>query len=164
MRQDLTLDQKDFLYKVIPLARLIQEWTRSKAHFIRLGSQGGLKASVTIAEIISVSNWGTHPIAQPNYERKYSNNLILLEAGEQWKGKTHSHSGRKYRAYKNWSEFAVDYSDHKVFTREFDSILLASQPIDQIKLISLTKASTIDYNKEIITIINSLGLLEFDVY
>lgn len=164
MRQDLTYEQKDFLYKVIPLARLIQEWTRSKAHFMRLASPCGLKASLTIAEIIIASEWGNHPVAQPVYERKYSNNLMLLEAGEHWKGKTHKHKNTKYRAYKNWSEFAVDYSDHKVFTREHDATLLATKVIDQINLTSLTKGTTIEYNKEIITIINSLGLLEFDVY
>lgn len=140
----------DYLEKLIPLSRLISDWTRMKAEFIYLDSPGGIDSTIILAEILIRSEWGDHPVSREfvqGEKTKYSNNLSLLECGEHWRGKSNLYEGISYRAYKDWKVFAVDYSDHLTFSRGYDEVLQETDFLDQIRLFSLTKEDPEYYNR-----------------
>ncbi len=161
-REELTEQEFQFLYKIVPLARLVQSWTKLKADFAGVRSPAGVYASLLAAEMLLQSDYGRHPLAQDSYNRKYSNNLALIPAHKYWKGKGHEFEGVKYRAYKDWRDFAVDYSDFLSFSNEYVQVLKAPLLLEQVDKFSLTKPNPIEYNREVISIITLLGLEEFD--
>jgi hypothetical protein len=162
-REKLTKPQQDFLVKVVPLARKIQEWTLFKSSFLNIKCPEGILASITIADIILSSEWGTHPIARPEFNNKYSNNLCLNKAGESWKGKFHIYKDQKYRAYKDWRDFGINLSDDYCFSRDYDHVLGYSREEDQINALSVLKADHKQYAKVISLIVEYYFLSEFNV-
>lgn len=129
----LTMEQQDFFMKVIPLGVLIQDWTHGKSQFRgKVYSPAGILAPIVIADILHKSNIGSHPISHPEYKGKYANNLVLLESGKLWGGKSHNHDGKTYRAYKTWRDFAVDFSDYIAFSGLYDAALRCNALHDQL--------------------------------
>lgn len=122
-RKGLSLEQKDFLLKANSLAGTISEWTNEKAIFLRLPNLYRLSPAVILADILIESQWGTHPLSQPLFNKKYANNLSLLAADKVWEGKIQDYNGKSYRAYQDWAHFATDYSDILVFSERYKPIL-----------------------------------------
>jgi hypothetical protein len=161
-RGELTKQQKDFLVRVVPLAIKIQEWTKAKANFMNIPCPRGVLASITISDIILASEWGNHPIAKAEYGTKYSNNLVLREPDPFWKGKTHTHGGVKYCAFRDWRDIGIFLSDHYVFSRLYDLPLLCTKEADQIKALSLTKPDYQKYIRETTNLIDTYFFSEFN--
>ena len=161
-RGKLKPEQQEFLLKIVPLARLIAEWTQAKAEFLGIPNARGFKTSFILGDILYFSQFGEHPVSLEQFNNRYANNLGLIQADRYWRGKTHLFRGILYRAYQDWRSFAVDYSDYYCFSRRFDKILSSSNLLEQIELMSLTKINPLDYNTEVIITITSLGLEEFD--
>ena len=132
-RKTLTEDQKQFLLKAVPLAKTISSWVSAKEDFVKSKPYRNLLSpSLVLADIIVNSNWGSHPIAQPFYNKKYSNNLSLREKDNLWEGKSHKCEGKEYKSYADWIHFATDYSDSIVFTSKRE-VLKFAESDDQIK-------------------------------
>jgi len=162
-RSNLTSDQKDFFKNLVPLAGLIQEWSKTKAEFLNIRTPGGIKASLVMAEIIVESDCGNHPLSQPKYGNRYSNNLSLIRSDKYWTGKTQTYEdGNIYRAYPDWRAFAVDYTDYLCFNSQYRDLLNSYSLLDQINVLSIEKINSSAYNSILISTINSLGLEEFD--
>jgi hypothetical protein len=78
---------------------------------------------VICADLILRSNWGRHPLAAPEFssvengkaKKRYSNNLSLIVSDKNWKEKTNVSEGIPYKAFKDWMEFLVDYTDAIAF-------------------------------------------------
>lgn len=161
-RKSLTKAQQDFLSKLIPLALLIQRWSQAKADFMHVYSQVGILPSVAIAEIILESNWGEHPVSQAKFQGKYSNNLTLLQPDINWHGKVRTFKRKRYKAFSDWHEYAVNYTDYLVFSGYFTNLLSTDQQDIQIECLSATKPKSNWYNKRIKTLIDFYHLTEFD--
>lgn len=149
----------EYLEKLGPLSRLISDWTKMKAEFIGLESPGGIDSTIILGEILIQSEWGEHPVSREflqGEKTKYSNNLALLECGDYWKGKYNIFEGVKYRAYKDWKVFAVDFSDHLTFSRGFDEVLGESDFLEQVRLFSLTKPDPEHYNSSMLETITKV--------
>lgn len=132
---------EDFLNKVIPLARQISDWTRDKAIFIRKKIVSPILPSVVVADIVIQSGWGSHPLSQPHFNKKYANNLTLMEADDFWQGRVHvlkteNGADKEYRAYQDWIHFATDYSDMIIFTKLYDNLLNTTDYKLQIRELS----------------------------
>ncbi len=162
-RSLLSIEQRDFFYKVVPYGRLIQDWTISKAEFMDIPTYAGVKASLIIADILLESGFGTHPLSREQYNNKYSNNLALIKADKYWKGKFHTYGRIKYRAYKDWYDFAANYSDYFVFSGKFLKVFQEVDTGNQLYYISLTKRNEKVYNEEITKLIYNLNLEEFNI-
>lgn len=154
--------QIDFLEKIIPRALLIQEYCYYKAEFNNILSPAGVYPSVLVAEMLIRSDWGRHRVAHEEIvfetakgvSKRYSNNLVLLEVGKHWKGKSNIIDGINYRAYRDWQVFAADYSDHLVFSGEFDNLLKEPNPTRQFEIFSLTKDRPEEYHKSMVETIS----------
>lgn len=166
-RAKLNKEQQEFLLKIVPIGKYIQEQTFGKAQ-IKGYYAAGMLTSVASAEIIYQSKWGQHPISQHRFKEekgktsKYANNLALLESNQFWKGSTVLHESKEYRGYKNWMEFAVNYTDYLVFSGDFKSFLQCPTVQGQVAILSLTKNNPKEYNGEILNLIKLLELTEFD--
>lgn len=145
--------QLDYLIKVRHISLLIQEWVIGKCEFRGFFTFEGIYPELIMGEIILQSNWGQHPITQEYYYGRYSNNLALLKADKNWKGKVNIYKDDEFRAYKDWGSFAANFSDEIAFSEEYDDILASKKLSQQIKLFSLTKSDPLCYNEEINKII-----------
>jgi len=162
-RSSLTDSQKEFFRNLVPLASLIQDWSQSKAQFLNIDSPVGIFPSLVMADIITASDCGEHPISKAKYGSRYSNNLSLLKSDKYWSGKSHTYSdGVVYRSYSDWRAFAVDYTDYLCFNSQYRDLLLSKNLLDQINIKSLEKINSSSYNSILISTIKSLGLEEFD--
>jgi len=98
----LKQSQVDFITRIGPLAAADMK-------------KNGVCASLTIAQAILESSWGTSELARNGKA------LFGIRADSNWKGKTYtvstgqSSAGARYRAYGSW-EASLD--DHSVFLRE----------------------------------------------
>lgn len=164
-RKSLSVNQQEFLDKVIPLAVLVQNWTIGKSQFRgRIRSSVGVRASIILADILIASEWGTHPIAQHEYEGKNANNLSLLESSKTFTGKIIKHNGILYRTYRKWHDFAVDYSDHLVFSDQYNEVLRSPDLEEQIAYFCLKKLDNRVYTGKISALIDFYALSEIDIY
>lgn len=165
-RKVLTNPQAEFLVKAVPLARWLQNQTLVKADFKGIYSPKGFNASLILADLIHQSNWGEHPLAQKKYrndgETKYANNLSLLEITPYWKGISLNYGGILYRGYRNWLDFAINYSDLLIFSGQYTDVLRTPDLKLQTKLLSLTKPNSQAYNDDIVKLIHHFNLREFD--
>lgn len=152
----------DFFSKVVPLGMLISEWTVGKAEFLRVKSPRGMFASLIIAEIFVNSFAGQHPISKDEFNKKFSNNLSLIEVDKYWKGKSHNYGPKSFKAYREWSDFALDYSDIVCVDTRYRALLQTDSLEQQIQELSLTNAIDPLYNEKLKKVINSLGLEDFD--
>lgn len=165
-RHLLTTESKIFLKKLVPLSYVVSQWTFDKGLFLNITTVRGILPSIILADILLMSNNGTHPISKEDCNSKYSNNLALIQVDRFFTGKSNIYEGKTYCAFKTWREFAEYYSDFLTFSRRFDNVLASSNLIDQaahLQVAKLEQDPTLCYSsKEIITIINGLGLDEFD--
>lgn len=159
-RASLTSEQRDFLIKVVPLSQLIQQWVHGKCVFTRKSTQVGIHAPLVAADLIIQSDWGTHAIAQPELRGKYSNNLGLLQVNDYWHGKSNTHRGIIYRAYKNWRDFACDYSDDLIFNEANESLFSATGIAAQAEQLSNLRTDPKSYNGKLMALIDFYGLME----
>jgi flagellum-specific peptidoglycan hydrolase FlgJ len=162
-REKLSKSQQEFFLKLVPISRKVQEWTYHKSSFLNVPCPKGILASVTIADVLYKSSWGSHPISQAEYLNKYSNNINLIEAGEHWKGKVHTYEERKYRAYKDWRDWGIDQSDYYVFSRAYDLALFSSTESTQIRAISVTNRDYSSYYNKVLDLIKEYNLSEFNI-
>lgn len=161
-RYRLSAEEKEFFLRIIPLAKLISDWTYHKADFAGVPSPYGMAPSLVCAEIFLKSDFGKHPLSQANYNNKYSNNLTLMEVSKNWKGKAQDYEDKQYKAFKDWYDFATEYSDYICFSGNFNGLLNCYLLLDQVKFLSLTNSNPIDYNSKLISTIKSYGLEEID--
>jgi len=161
-RNSLTLEQQIFLCKIIPLAQLIQDWIINKAQFAKKPSKFGLFPSLVISEIIIQSQWGEHVLSKEEYNNRYSNNLCLLESDKFWIGKKHKYQDKVFRAYKDWGNFATDFTDYVVFSGLFDDILKSNNLEDQLIWWGRTKQDSSSYSGNMELLISFFNLKEFD--
>jgi flagellum-specific peptidoglycan hydrolase FlgJ len=162
-RGELDKAQKDFFMKVIPFARKVQEWTHLKSSFLNIDCPRGVLTSITIADIILASSWGNHPISKTEYLNRYSNNLSLVEADDNWKGRVNVHEGKNYKAFKDWQEFSVSLSDDYCFSRYFDLVLVCRKQETQIQALSYTKPDYKAWAEAITQLISYYNLQEFNI-
>lgn len=162
-RGSLTQNQKEFLERVIPWAKFIQDQTQAKAHvFKNIPSPFGIYASVVLADIIVKSNWGEHPLSQPTYKRKAANNLCLLEATPEWSNEQIKYEGTEFKLFENFESFSIHYSDLIIFSGNFKPLLDTASLEKQTQLMGLYNHSLESYNERLNIIISSFGLREFD--
>lgn len=161
-RETLSKPEQDFLVKLVPLARKIQEWTLMKADFLGTPCPRGVLTSITLADILYRSEWGAHPLCKPEHNNRYSNNLSLLEAGQHWKGRVQEYEGKRYRSYKDWRECGLDISDDLTFSRSYDIVLACAWEKDQIKAMSLHRPNYKKYQRDISKLIDRFYLSEFN--
>jgi flagellum-specific peptidoglycan hydrolase FlgJ len=161
-RSNLVKSQRDFLSKLIPLCRLISEWTYSKSEFIGVRSPRGVSTSLLLAEILLKSDWGTHPISQMDFFNKYSNNLSLELADDDWKGKSHTFREVKYKAYRDWESYGVSRSDEFVFNEKYRELIKKARLLEQVKELSKFNEHPEKMCANIELYINAYQLWEFD--
>ena len=157
-RQGLTAEQQDFLGKLVSFARLIQDTTYQKCAAVRVKSEMGICASLVMAHIIDMSNWGSHSIATKE------NNLSLLPKSEYWKGKSAEFGGVLYRSYNSWLDYSLDFTDELTFfeRQKYMPLLQASNLDHQTEILSSLQHDSSKYRSRIEEIIGRLGLWEFD--
>ena len=161
-RSDLSEEQKEFLRKAAPLAKVVSEWVFNKCKFIRKPTINGIYPSLILGQVVLESHWGTHPVSRDNHNNRYSNNLSLLEANTSWKGKIQSYEDKKYRAYQNWMHFATDYSDYIVFSGLYDQLLMTEDYLDQLKLLSSLEEDSLVYQVKLQTLLDFYNLYLID--
>lgn len=152
----LTDSKKEYLVKVKHFSLLIQQWVIDKADFRNITSDFGIFPELIMAEVMIQSDWGDHPLSQDTYTGRYSNNLLILKADKSWCGKKNKYKDEEYKAYKTWSSFAVDASDHFVFSGMYDDVILSRNLTQQISIFSLGKPDPLCYNEEVNKLIFSI--------
>lgn len=162
-RASLSLEHREFLLRVVPLAGFVQQQTYNKALVTNKQTHSGVLASVLAAHLIHKSNFGDHSLAQISYNGAAANNLAMLKAHKYWHKITIEHEGTKYRGYKNWREFGIDFSDTLAFQNGFEDLLACKDAIDQIEALS-EREKNLTYIDTIQKLIRDLGLKEFDWY
>lgn len=161
-RESLNIDQRNFLAKLIPTIQLIQIWSMDKADFENIKTEVGVLPSIVLIDILLASNWGNHPISREEYNKKYSNNLTLMESNAYWFGKKHKYDDKEYKAYKDWGAFCVDYTDYIAFSGLFDKLLRTKDQEGQLVQLALTKEDPKVYQARGETLIDFYSLGEFD--
>lgn len=156
-RKDLSTEDKDFLIKAISLSRTIVDWTEGKVVFFRQ-NRCKLNPLLVLGDIIVESQWGRHPLAQPYHNKRYSNNLTLLEVDHMWEGKSQQFNDRDYKAYTDWVHFATDYSDLVVLSQKYKSLLNYSNLNDQIKALAEIKFNPIEFSAKISAVLDFYSL------
>lgn len=156
-RNDLTQDQKEFLHVLVPFSKVVQEQCKTKARLSGIGDTNGIYSSIICAEAIIRSNWNTNKISE-----KY-NNLMMLEVDEFYWSKGKEYNGKRYKFYDSWLDFAIDLSDYYVFSGLYSEALNEKSLDKQVDIISLINAPSSDFCGKIESLIESLGLWEFDL-
>jgi flagellum-specific peptidoglycan hydrolase FlgJ len=159
----VTKDKTDFIKKIVPWARLINEWTIYKADFALINSPRGIFTSLVLADIILMSEWGTHPVSRSEYQNGYSNNLSLLKSNEYWDGKKRTYNNIEYKAFKDWESYAIEASDYLTFSRQFDDLLREKSLNNQIELYSKFKEYPESYCDNIELLIRFYSLTKYDI-
>lgn len=163
-RRTLSEEQKQFLLKVVPLAKTISSWVFAKEDFIKsVPYKNLLSPSLVLADILINSNWGSHPLAQPFNNKRYSNNLSLLEKNSLWEGKIQKYEGKEYKAYVDWIHFATDYSDLIVFTDQRE-ILKYKTLEDQIKFLTKDRENSNILPSRFLTTLEFYSLLDLSKF
>ncbi|OOV53060.1 N-acetylmuramoyl-L-alanine amidase [Clostridium botulinum D/C] len=133
----------------------------------------GILASVTMAQAILESGWGSSNLAK-NY-----NNLFGIKADTRWCGRKIGVNTKEYinnicvtktcdfRVYNSWSESIEDHAEFLVKNKRYkdNGLFDAKDYVEQIE--SLVKAgysTSPDYSKELIRIIKQYNLDKFDNY
>ena len=138
-RSKLGENEKEFLKRILPTVDTVAEWTLSKLRFLRRTVRYPLFKSIILSEFIVKSEWGSHPIAGEIFNKKFSNNIILMKADSEWEGKVHEYDGEFYRAFRDLNDFAMHYSDYLTFLGKFQEVFLVGNPESQIKLFCLAE-------------------------
>lgn len=160
-RKTLPADKKDFLTKAINVSRVISEWTREKAIFMRMPAFD-LHPVVVLTDILIESQWGTHPLAASQYNKKNSNNLTLLRPDSIWQGKNQKYENKEYKSYTDWLHFATDYSDLLIFSAKYSKVLKTNDIDDQFRRLAATKRNPAIYICKVSELRNYYGLDTFN--
>mgnify|MGYP001577441094 CR=1 FL=1 len=161
-RSEIGEKESVFFQKAAPLAKLIKDWSRLKAHFKGIRSTYGIFASLTLANILFLSEFGSHPLAQKKYGSHVSNNLMLVRSNIDWAGDIISFNGVDYKSYENWRDFATDISDIFAFSGNYDKALQVHSQSAQLSTCPMLLGTPINYNEVITSLIERYGLTEFD--
>lgn len=138
------------------------------------GKKLNILPSVTIAQAILESGWGKSELA------KNAHNLFGIKAGADWKGKTYSKRTKEqkptgevyeivadFRAYDSFAESIMDHDAFFVSTdwrkKNYAAVLNAKNYKDQAEALqSCGYATALDYGKQLIGLIERLGLQQYD--
>lgn len=130
--------------------------------------------SVTIAQAILESGWGRSELAT------HAHNLFGIKAGADWKGKTYSKKTKEQKPtgevyeiiadFRSYDSFADSILDHDAFfvstdwrRKNYAPVLNAKHYKDQAKALqSCGYATALDYGKQLIGLIERLGLQQYD--
>lgn len=152
----LTEKENAFLESLVPWSWYLQEQTRVKAlTYKNFAGAYGFNSVLFTAYVLSVTNWGSHPISQEKFKGKDACNLLLLPATELWEGRVVKFDGVDYKLFDSYEEFCIDYSDHLVFSGEYDLLLLEKDYLKQLDL--LTRDDSRCYTS-IVKVLSMLGL------
>lgn len=138
------------------------------------GKKLNVLPSVTIAQAILESGWGMSELA------KNAHNLFGIKAGKDWSGKTYSKKTKEqkptgevyeivadFRAYDSFVDSIMDHDAFFVSTdwrrNNYAPVLGAKNYKDQAKALqSCGYATALDYGKQLIGLIERLGLQQYD--
>lgn len=150
----LTKKQQDFLDRVIPLGWHTESLTRRKAvEYKGMTEAVGFSSILFVCEVVLATNWGAHPLAQETYKGKPSNNLLLIRPVALWDGPRAKHEGEDYCMYFSWEEFAIEFSDHIVFSGLYNDLLKEKDFRKQIDLFCLTSGTSSDSIEEVLQLL-----------
>lgn len=152
VKLSLSREEKDYVNKVTPICSTISRWTKEKFIFVKRKANY-LHPVVVLAHILVESQWGTHPLSQQFYNKKYTNNLALLEVDDLWQGKIIKYNDKSYKTYQSWIHFATDYSDAMVFAGDISSILTESSIAGQVDTLAALKENPQIYKAKIESLI-----------
>lgn len=138
------------------------------------GKKLNILPSVTIAQAILESGWGKSELA------KNAHNLFGIKASKDWKGKTYSKRTKEqkptgevyeivadFRAYDCYADSIMDHDAFFVSTdwrrKNYGPVLNAKNYKDQAKALQACGyATALDYGKQLIGLIERLGLQQYD--
>lgn len=138
------------------------------------GKKLNILPSVTIAQAILESGWGKSELA------KNAHNLFGIKAGKDWSGKTYSKKTKEqkptgevyeivadFRAYDSYADSIMDHDAFFASTywrrENYAPVLSAKNYKDQAKALqSCGYATALDYGKQLIGLIERLGLQQYD--
>lgn len=160
-RSKLTAAQREFFLRIVPLAGFLQQQTYNKALVTDKLTDSGIYASLLAAHMLYKTEFGAHPLAQLKCGNCAANNLALLETHKYWKKMSIKYEGKVFRAYTNWREFAIDFSDFLAWQAGFEDVLEEKLLINQIQAFA-TREKNVAYVDKIVRIIKDYGLREFD--
>lgn len=138
------------------------------------GKKLNILPSVTIAQAILESGWGRSELAT------HAHNLFGIKASKDWSGKTYSKKTKEqkptgeiyeiiadFRAYNSFVESIMDHDAFFVSTewrrKNYAPVLSAKNYKDQAKALQACGyATALDYGKQLIGLIERLGLQQYD--
>lgn len=138
------------------------------------GKKLNVLPSVTIAQAILESGWGRSELAKSAY------NLFGIKAGKDWKGKTYAKKTKEqkptgevyeivadFRAYDSYADSIMDHDAFFVSTdwrrKNYAAVLNAKDYKTQAKALQTCGyATALDYGKQLIQLIERLGLQQYD--
>lgn len=138
------------------------------------GKKLNILPSVTIAQAILESGWGKSELA------KNAHNLFGIKAGNDWKGKTYAKKTKEqkptgevygivadFRAYDSYTDSIMDHDAFFVSTewrrKNYAPVLNAKNYKTQAKALQACGyATALDYGKQLIGLIERLGLQQYD--
>lgn len=138
------------------------------------GKRLNILPSVTIAQAILESGWGRSELA------KNAHNLFGIKAGADWHGKTYSKRTKEqkptgevyeivadFRAYDSYADSIMDHDAFFASTywrrKNYAAVLNAKNYKDQAKALQACGyATALDYGKQLIGLIERLGLQQYD--
>ena len=133
--------------------------------------KSGVLASLTIAQAILESGWGTSELAQN------ANALFGIKADGRWSGKTYSKETQEcydgvnyttvtalFRAYSSWDESIADHSAFLHTGNRYAAVIGEKRTTKQLATPSRRQATQLpqDYAEKLISLIESYGLTAYD--
>ena len=159
--------------KTVPVVLDEEKFVQSVADCLK-GKKLNILPSVTIAQAILESGWGRSELA------KNAHNLFGIKPGKDWSGKTYSKRTKEqkptgevyeifadFRAYDSFADSIMDHDAFFVSTdwrrKNYAPVLSAKNYKDQAKALqSCGYATALDYGKQLIQLIERLGLQQYD--
>ena len=159
--------------KTAPVVLDEEKFVQSVADCLK-GQKLNILPSVTIAQAILESGWGKSELA------KIAHNLFGIKAGKDWSGKIYSKKTKEqkptgevyeivadFRAYDSYVDSIMDHDAFFVSTdwrrKNYAAVLNAKNYKDQAKALQACGyATAMDYAKQLIQLIERLGLQQYD--
>ncbi len=163
-RKGLLDNQIEFMEKLVPWSQFVQNQTFNKAVMEGKETQHGFFAALIAAHAIDKSDWGRHPISACKYDETLCNNLCLVESHKYWTRMVVNYEGVVYKAYKNWRECAIDFSDILAWFSGYEDVLQQGNIEDQINLMSLREPAPEAYRATIMHLVTVYELADFNWY
>jgi hypothetical protein len=154
---DSALEEFNFLERLLPWSKFLNQQTKLKAQWIRRIPFDGIFPSIAVADILIQTDFGKHPVSKEAFRGRQSNNLALLEVDRIWEGDRTKYLGTTYKMFENWQSFYIHWSDLLVFR---SPLIFTKSYDEQIEVIS--KDRLIGYNETMLTLIQKYDLTEFD--